>query len=514
MTAESNSLKTRVAELEEYNKLALSLTAVTGIYETLDEIGAFCKRVCRADKVAIFLRDPSLQDEAHTLVRSVAPGDKAIDHRVNQIVSGWFTGHEGTFRSDDVATTLKIPVGTAQMLNLGAGLAVPLEADGKIIGIINMINDQGGTTFTGDDERVASAIAPLAAQFIQRAKLHTSLSEDNRRLKNVVKQQTRALLLGESGKMEEVRKLVSMAAQTASTVLLLGETGTGKEVAAKTIHFESARAEKPFVTVNCAAIPATLFESELFGHERGSFTGATDARKGKFELANGGTLFLDEISAMPLDLQAKLLRVLEDRTISRVGASGDMNVDVRVIAASNIDLTRAITKGTFRNDLYYRLNVIPIPLPALCERKEDIPLLAQRFLEEFSGGSKILDEEALTALLGMEWKGNVRELKNTVERAWVFVEDRVITADHIRRMTAAPSPSGSAALKNLIDELLQSKTEGENILEVLEKEIVGIVLSQTDGNITQAARLLGIDRKALSRRFEKHQVDQSEQNPS
>ncbi len=507
MSPESNNLKSRVTELEEYNKLALSLTAVTDIYQTLDAIGEFCKRVCRVDKVAIVLHDPSTQEDAQTLVRSVTPGDRAIDHRVNQIVSGWLVGHAGVFRSEDVAATLRIPDATARMLNVGAGLAIPLEAGGKMIGFVNMIHPRGGGSFTEDDARVASAIAPLAAQFIQRAKLHTSLSEDNRRLKNVVKQQTRALLLGESGKMEEVRRLVSMAAQTASTVLLLGETGTGKEVAAKTIHFESARAEKPFVAVNCAAIPALLFESELFGHERGSFTGATDARKGKFELANGGTLFLDEISAMPVDLQAKLLRVLEDRTISRIGASGDMHVDVRVIAASNIDLTRAITKGTFRNDLYYRLNVISIPLPALGERKEDIPLLAKRFLEEFSGGSKMFDEEALTALLGMEWKGNVRELKNTIERASVFVEDRVITADHIRRMTAAPTPSGSAMIKHLISELLQSKSDEVNVLETLEKEIIGIVLSQAGGNISQAARLLGIDRKAFSRRIEKHQHD-------
>jgi transcriptional regulator with GAF, ATPase, and Fis domain len=398
------------------------------------------------------------------------------------------------------------------MLNLGAGLAIPLETDGKMIGFINMVHPRGGGSFTEDDERVASAIAPLAAQFIQRAKVHTSLSEDNRRLKSVVKQQTRSLLLGESGKMEEVRRLVSMAAQTSSTVLLLGETGTGKEVAAKSIHFESTRAEEPFVAVNCAAIPATLFESELFGHERGAFTGATDARKGKFELANGGTLFLDEISAMPLDLQAKLLRVLEDRTISRVGASSDMHVDVRVIAASNIDLTTAIANHAFRSDLYYRLNVIPIHLPALCERKEDIPFLAQRFLEEFSGGAKVFDDGALAGLQAMPWKGNVRELRNCVERVSVFVEDRIITVDHITKTTSHHSPSGLTVLKQLISELLQSKGENDNILEALEKEIVGIVLDQTGGNITQAARLLGIDRKALARRFEKHSAGQSEQD--
>jgi transcriptional regulator with GAF, ATPase, and Fis domain len=505
MDAESDNLKTRVAELEECNKLALSLTAVTGMYETLEAIGEFCKKVCRVDKVAILLHDPTSQEDAETLVRSVTPGDKAIDHRVNQVVSGWFTSHKGTFRSDDVAAALRMPDATARMLNLGAGLAIPLEAGGKMIGFINMVHPRGGASFTDDDERVASAIAPLAAQFIQRAKVHTSLSEDNRRLNTVVKQQTRALLLGESGKMEEVRKLVSMAAQTSSTVLLLGETGTGKEVAAKAIHFESARADKPFVAVNCGAIPATLFESELFGHERGSFTGATDPRKGKFELANGGTIFLDEISAMPLDLQAKLLRVLEDRTISRVGASGDIHLDVRVIAASNIDLNGAIEKGAFRSDLYYRLNVIPIHLPVLCDRKEDIPLLARRFLEEFSGGAMLLDDNAVSVLQSMAWKGNVRELRNTVERASVFVEDHVITAEHIRSMTSVPSPSGSATLKQLISEFLQSKSEDDNLLDVLEKEIIGIVLAQANGNISQAARLLGIDRKAFSRRLEKHQ---------
>ena len=505
MLSESVNLKTRVTQLEEYNKLALSLTAVTDIYQTLDAIGEFCKRVCRGDKVAIVLHDPSSQEDAQTLVRSVTPGDKAIDHRVNQIVLGWLASQAGVFQSDDVAATLKIPDATAQLLNIGAGLAVPLKAEGKTIGIINMINVRGGRLFTTDDERIASAIAPLAAQFIERAKLHASLTEDSRRLKAALTQQTRSRLLGESEKMEEVRRHISIAAQTSSTVLLLGQTGTGKEVAARAIHYSSARSENPFVTVNCAAIPATLFESELFGHERGAFTGATEARKGKFELAHAGTLFLDEVSAMPLDLQAKLLRVLEDGTISRVGAAGDLQINVRVIAASNIDLTEAVAKGTFRSDLYYRLNVIPIQLPPLSQRTGDIPLLAQRFLEEFSAGAKLFDDSALSALKTMEWKGNVRELKNAVERVCVFCQEEIITAEHIRTVTGASFASSSDTLRQLMHGLLQSKGEGVNLLEVIEKEIIELVLSQTDGNVSQAARLLGIDRKAFSRRLEKHQ---------
>jgi transcriptional regulator with GAF, ATPase, and Fis domain len=257
------------------------------------------------------------------------------------------------------------------------------------------------------------------------------------------------------------------------------------------------------VAVNCAAIPADLFESELFGHERGAYTGATSMAKGKFELADGGTLFLDEISELPLNLQPKFLRVLEEKKFARVGSSDEIRVDVRVVAASSRDLAKAVAAGEFRDALFHRLNVVPIALPPLRERREDIPLLAQAMIQEFSSGMKLFGPDALDLLCARQWWGNVRELRNAVERISIFVQKEIIVADDLKALGLHLDGIGPARLVSALREAIFSEHPGGNIPELVEKELLKIALAECSGNVSQAASLIGIERMAFQRRIEK-----------
>ena len=300
--------------------------------------------------------------------------------------------------------------------------------------------------------------------------------EDRYRFENIITK---------SSKMQRMIELIKVVAKSNATVLITGESGTGKELVARAIHSQSHRQSKPFVAVSCAALPESLLESELFGHEKGSFTGAYARKKGKFEFANGGTLFLDEIGEMSANIQVHLLRVLEEKEFSRVGGNEPIKVDVRVVSATNKDLRKAIEKGEFREDLYYRLNVVPIELPPLRERKEDIPLLAQHFLNKFALENKKevseFSPEATEFLLGYDWPGNVRELENAIERAAILAKDSLITI--------ADLPQENMSLAR--------STMPEKNLREVEKEHILDVLGETGGNYSEAARLLGITRMTL-----------------
>jgi DNA-binding NtrC family response regulator len=306
-------------------------------------------------------------------------------------------------------------------------------------------------------------------------------------------------ILSKSPKMGKIFELVKDVAGLRSTVLVQGESGTGKELIARAIHFSGDRAEKPFIGVSCAALPETLLESELFGHEKGSFTGATAQRKGKFEMADGGTLFLDEIGDISAKLQMDLLRVLQERRFYRVGGTEEIEVDVRVIAATNIDLDRAVREGTFRDDLFYRLNVIGIHIPPLRERREDIPLLAQNFAERLSHelGRKVngVSEGALRILLDHEWPGNVRELENTIERAIVTCKTTMLTDDDVSFLLRTPDT-----------EKARWSVPQNITLEEAERQIIAATVQRTNGNIKEAASVLGIDRSTLYDKLRKYNV--------
>jgi two-component system nitrogen regulation response regulator GlnG len=321
-------------------------------------------------------------------------------------------------------------------------------------------------------------------------------------------------LVGKSPRMQEVYKTIGRIAGTDVTVLLQGESGTGKEVVARAVHHYSRRAGKPFVAVSCAAIPGTLLESELFGHERGAFTDAHQRRLGKFELASGGTVYLDEVGDLGPELQPKLLRVLQEREFERVGGGEPIRVDVRVIAATNRDLDGLIKEGRFREDLYYRLNVVTLTLPPLRERREDIPFLVDHFLAKYAGdlGERALAAEALDRLKAYVWPGNVRELENVIQHAMVMAQGGVILPEHLPVATGpvAPPPK-EGTLEQLIHEKLQECVRGlgaresanlyELVLGLVERPLLRAVLRETGGNQLRAAALLGINRNTLRKKL-------------
>jgi len=297
--------------------------------------------------------------------------------------------------------------------------------------------------------------------------------------------------------MQAVFELARAAAKSGSTVLILGESGTGKDLLAHAVHAESDRAGKPFVAVSCAALTETLLESELFGHERGAFTGAVERHQGKFEAASGGTLFLDEIGDISPKLQLDLLRVLEERKVTRVGGTAAIPIDVRVIAATNRVLTKLVEQGAFRQDLYYRLNVIPLTIPPLRERKEDIPLLVEHLLERLSveTGKRIesVSEEAMSHLLAHDWPGNVRELRNVLERGIVLTTGSVLRPEQLGALGDG-QPGDKKPLS----------------LEQMERRHIAEILRQTAGNVSQAARVLDIDRATLYTKIRKYDLRREE----
>ncbi len=345
----------------------------------------------------------------------------------------------------------------------------------------------------------------------------TLLRRQNAALKQAVREKYRfEKMVGDSDKFTEVLKKAEQVALTSSTVLIYGETGTGKELLARAVHQSSPRSLRNFVPINCAAIPGELLESELFGHERGAFTGAVSRRIGRFEEADGGTLFLDEIGDMPLNLQVKLLRILQEGVIQRLGSNQDIAVDVRVIAATHEDLTRLVADGKFREDLYYRLKVFELEIPPLRERRDDVPLLIKHFIANHSEklGKQIveIDDVAYDALCSYDYPGNVRELEHIIERAMILCEGDVITADVLPREVKASASSGKKIMVRGEDisvprnneELKAAKAEAQRKIELL---FLLDLLSSTGGNVSEAARKAEMNRYWLMELIRKHQLD-------
>ncbi|MDK9708238.1 MAG: sigma-54 dependent transcriptional regulator [Desulforhopalus sp.] len=305
-------------------------------------------------------------------------------------------------------------------------------------------------------------------------------------------------IIGESKAMQAVFVLLGKVSRTASTVLILGESGTGKELIASTIHYQSARKDKPIIRVNCAALPPELIESELFGYEKGAFTGASTRKPGRFDLADGGTIFLDEIGDLPLLTQTKILRVLEERTFERLGSTGSVKVDVRIIAATNKDLVGEVKAGRFREDLYYRLNVIPVVLPPLRARKDDIPLLVYAFTRRFNdqlGTSNSFAPEAVEVLMNYAFPGNVRELLNIVERSIALANDTIIRPEDLPAHIIGPRQKKTPL------------TSLQGIVADAEKDHIIKVLQLTKGNRSRAAEILGVSRKTLWEKINLHHLD-------
>jgi two-component system response regulator AtoC len=355
-----------------------------------------------------------------------------------------------------------------------------ITAYGSIPTAINAIRE-------GAYDYIEKPFCPERAELlIEKLMEHRWLREENIALQQKLEERYRfENIISKSPRMQQVIEVIKVVAKSNATVLITGETGTGKELVARAIHSQSYRRDEPFVAVSCAALPESLLESELFGHEKGAFTGAYARKKGKFEVANRGTLLLDEIGEMSANIQVHLLRVLEEKEFNRVGGNEPIKVDVRVISATNRDMKQAVAQGKFREDLYYRLNVVNIELPPLRERTEDILLLAEHFLKNFTLENRKditgFAPEATDFLLKHDWPGNVRELENAVERAVILARNPVIEAGDLSQQEPAPAGSTSPA---------------KNLKQVEEKHILDI-LAQTGGNYTEAARILGISRMTL-----------------
>jgi nitrogen regulation protein NR(I) len=328
-------------------------------------------------------------------------------------------------------------------------------------------------------------------------------------------------LIGRSRAMQEVYKAIGRVASTDATVLIRGESGTGKELVARAIYQHSLRAEKPFLVINCVAIPDTLLESELFGYEKGAFTGAAQRRVGKVEQAHGGTLFLDEIGDMPFSIQAKILRLLQEKSIERLGGRQPIPVDVRIIAATNRDLERALQEGKFREDLYYRLKVVTLQLPPLHQRAEDIPLLAEYFLGRFSAEMEMenpgITEEAMQTLMHDTWPGNVRELANTIQKALIFSRGVPIGPDDVSRVIRERSPAPpvdaqtvEATMRAWVHEMLASAPSDGHLFDSLMDRFARILVTEalniTGGNRSRAAKLTGLSRPTLLSKIDKYQI--------
>jgi Nif-specific regulatory protein len=385
-------------------------------------------------------------------------------------------------------------------------LCVPLCVKGKTIGCVELLNKRDGTLFNEDDIAVATIMSNFAAVSVSNARSYDNLQRTNYALKSELGSED--IVVGKNNKMKKILHSVNKLKDTKSNVLVLGESGTGKGIIARTIHEQSNRKENPFVTVNCSILSPTLLESELFGHEKGAFTGADKLKIGRFEFADGGTVFLDEIGEIDKSTQTKLLRILQEKVFERVGSTKTISTDIRIIAATNSDLEKAVEQNVFRRDLYYRLKVIVFQLPPLRERREDIPAFAEFFLEKYGGelnkSTQKFDKECMDALVSYDYPGNIRELENIVERAVVLADEDVI---HVSDLP----DEIQYRKKGIFDRQIVAPEKTKSISE-MEKDVIFKTLLECSWNQSMAARLLGLSRDKLRYRIKKYGLEKTANN--
>ncbi|MFW5836033.1 MAG: sigma 54-interacting transcriptional regulator [bacterium] len=418
-------------------------------------------------------------------------------------IAGWVFAHNRSLIVNDVSSDPRFysDIGKKVGFTTQRILAVPMRVRNECVGVIEIINKQSGRDFDEEDRLWLEVFANQAALAIQNAKSFEQARNEISSLRDqIATDRGYHTFIGSSKAIREKLDLVARVAQTDSSVLILGESGVGKELFAEQIHLQSKRADKPLVRVNCAALPEPLLESELFGHVKGAFTDASSNRRGRFELADGGTLFLDEIAELPLSIQAKMLRVIQQRTFERLGSSEPVTVDVRIIAATNRDIEQAVDSGAFRNDLYYRLNVLPLQIPPLRQRQEDIPELATFFLQRFRRETKKtvrgFTDAAMETLLSYTWPGNVRELENAVERAVVICSGEYIAPnDLVLQNNAVASDEGYA------ERPLKEATT------LFKKHFIEGALRSHGWNQTETSKVLGIQRTYLSRLIKELEIN-------
>jgi transcriptional regulator with GAF, ATPase, and Fis domain len=369
-------------------------------------------------------------------------------------------------------------------------LCVPLSVFQRMIGCIYLDSTSATNRFQDDHLQLMVAIAGISAVALDNARRLQWLEQENQRLTTEIRQEQS--LVGEGSRMKEIFQFLARVAPTESTVLIQGESGTGKELAARALHRNSPRGSKSFVAINCAAIPETLLESELFGHERGAFTGAAIQKKGRLEIADGGVVFLDEIGDLAPSLQVKLLRVLQEHEVERLGGTHPIKIDIRVIAATNRDLNEAVKRGEFRQDLYYRLAVVPLVMPPLREKRDDIPMLTRHFVQKHAKRCKVkakpISREAMAALQNYDWPGNVRELENAIERALVMGSSDMLLLEDLPESLQEQTPPGDI-----------QEGRYHSSVKKLKRQLIIEAVEQTQGNYVEAAQILGVHPNYLHR---------------
>jgi transcriptional regulator with GAF, ATPase, and Fis domain len=491
--AASNTLPTSPRTVRDLNVLlefSRTLNSVRSLAALQEKVLEAVLAIASADRAAILLTDSGINNFSSIVGRDRKLGANQSIHASQTILNRVL--EEGlAILSDDVASDTSYQAAESLIgRRVHSVLAVPLEAQDKVLGVLYLEATSPGARFDKDLLQLVTTLGNITALAIQNSQFMERLSGENRRLQEELS--IHHSMVGESKAMRDVYGFVSRVAGRDSTVLITGESGTGKELAARAIHGNSARADKPFVAINCAAITETLLESELFGHERGAFTGAVAQKKGKLELAEGGSVFLDEIGELALPMQAKLLRVLQEREFERVGGTRPIKLDVRLIAATNRDLKEASREGTFRPDLYYRLNVVLLPMPALRERRDDIPLLAAFFAAHF--GEKVkrrvagVSAEAKNCLMRYDWPGNVRELENAIERAVVLGATELILPEDLPEAILEETADAGEPINALNDGVREAK-----------KALIERAIEQANGNYTEAAGILGVHPNHLFR---------------
>jgi Nif-specific regulatory protein len=464
--------------------------------ELLRTIIESATRLMEAEASSLLLVNP----ENNKLYFEISLGTKGPEVQrfslnMGEGIAGWVAANNRSLIVNDVESDSRFFADISKKINFPtkAILAVPMRIKERCVGVIEIINKIDGGNFSEEDLEWLEIFATQAAIAVQNSRSLQKVQEEITLLQDKIQtDKGYHTFIGESNSIREKLEIALRAARTDSSVLLLGESGVGKELFAEQIHLHSPRSNNPLIRVNCAALPENLLESELFGHVKGAFTGASSDRRGRFELADRGTIFLDEIGDLPLNLQVKLLRVIQHRVFERVGGAEPLKVDVRIIAATNKDIEAEVESGRFRADLYYRLNVLPIYIPPLRERRDDIPNLADFFLKRFNREIKKqitgFAPEAMEVLLSYSWPGNVRELENAVERAVVITQTDTITPDLF--------------VMDQISERDEDAYKGRSLKEavnIFKKHYIRQTLDMNRWNQTKTAKLLGIQRTYLSR---------------
>jgi transcriptional regulator with GAF, ATPase, and Fis domain len=479
-----------VRDLNVLLDFSRTLNSVRGLASVQEKVLETLLQVAPADRVAILLTENGMTGFSSIQGRDRRLGANQPIHASQTILSRVLEENLAVLSNDVLSDETFREAESLLAPRVGSVLAVPLAVQDRVLGVIYLDASSPGVHFDSDLLQLVTALGNIAALTIANARHLEWLGGENRRLHEELN--IRHSMVGESKAMHEVYEFISRVAGRDSTVLISGESGTGKELVARAVHMNSDRAEKPFVAINCAAITETLLESELFGHERGSFTGAVSQKKGKLEIAEGGSVFLDEIGELAVPMQAKLLRVLQEREFERVGGTRPIKLDIRLIAATNRDLKEASRTGAFRPDLYYRLNVVSLRMPALRERREDIPLLAAFFAAQY--GEKVkrrvagISPQARACLMRYEWAGNVRELENAIERAVVLGSTELILPEDLPESILEETAASGEPVNALHEGIREAK-----------KVLIERAIEQADGNYTEAAGILGVHPNHLFR---------------